>query len=120
MPMIKNRIFFFFSKLILGYPKIIPFSFPSLVDLNTPNLVVSCSLSSGSKPIVIEWLKNGKSLMNNGHRVTFKNEEMFSVLMIRDLSLDDVGNYTCIAKNSYGSDQYTSSLVIICKLSSIL
>lgn len=101
--------------LSLDFPKIIPFSFPYLVNLNTANLVVSCSLSSGSKPIVIEWLKNGQLMTKSDHRVTFKTEDMFSVLIIKDLKLDDIGNYTCVAKNTFGSDQYTSSLIIRCK-----
>lgn len=92
-----------------------PFSFPSLVDIETPFISISCVSSKGNKPITFEWLKNGKILTKIENRLTIRNEDMFSVLEIRDLTLDDVGNYTCLAKNTFGSDQYTSSLVIRCE-----
>lgn len=101
---------------ISGSPKIIPFSFPPMADIDMPFISVSCVSSKGAKPITFEWLKNGKTITGIEKSLTIRNEAMFSVLEIRDLILDHVGNYTCLAKNSFGSDQFTSSLVIRCKL----
>ena len=98
---------------ISDYPKINPFSFPPVVEINTPFVGVSCVLSAGTKPISFEWLKNGQSLNdNNDPSVTIRNEDMYSVLELKALTVNDVGNYTCIATNSQGSDQFTALLLM--------
>lgn len=99
--------------IISDSPKIKPFSFSSDIDTNTPFVVVSCILSKGSKPISFQWLKDGNLLINN-NRLTIRHEDMFSVLEFRKVNSEDIGNYTCVAKNSFGSEKYTSLLYIKC------
>lgn len=98
----------------LDSPKIKAFSFPSDIDTSTPFVSASCVLSKGTKPISFEWLKNGRSL-SNGNRLAIRHEDQFTILEIRNINASDVGNYTCLATNTFGSDKYTSLLVIKCK-----
>ena len=66
------------------------------------------SIEEGSFPIFFEWFKNSKPLKPNPD-VNYKieNSEMLSTLKIIKIDLNDVGNYTCIAKNTFGSDSQT-------------
>ena len=100
---------------ILGPPKIKPFLLNSDFDLNHP-FVTSCLLASGERPVSFEWLKNGKKISNDD-RIIIRYEQAYSVIEIKQLVNDDIGNYTCIAQNSLGSDEYTSELIIRCEYS---
>lgn len=95
-------------------PKIQPFTFNPGIELNTAT-VVSCIILRGKKPIVFQWLKDGKVISGDNNRLTIRNDNTFSSLEMRDLTIEDIGNYTCVAKNVHGSDQYTSPLLIKCK-----
>lgn len=96
-------------------PKVQPFSFPLNLNINSRFVVVSCILLSGDRPVSFKWLKNGQSLSVDSDRVIIKNDESFSVLEIRRLESQDVGNYTCRAHNSFGKDEKSSQLIIKCK-----
>ena len=108
-----NWLFYLY---ILGFPKINPFAFQTPININTPIVLIACTLSSGDKPLSFKWLKNGRNIYTSkDNRLTIRSDDTYSVLELKNLAHDDNGNYTCIANNSHGSDQYTSSLVIKCK-----
>ena len=71
--------------------------------------------ASGSRPLHFEWLKDGQILRHYGDRLTSytiattEDDTLFSIDKIR---LNDSGNYTCLVRNSYGSDSKTISLTI--------
>ena len=72
-----------------------------------------CAIEEGSFPIFFEWFKDSKPLKPSPN-VNYKieNSEMLSTLKIIKVDLNDVGNYTCIAKNTFGADSQTVNLNI--------
>ncbi|KAH9528840.1 hypothetical protein DERF_002756 [Dermatophagoides farinae] len=71
--------------------------------------------SSGSRPLHFEWLKDGQILRHYGDKLTSytisttEDDTLFSIDKIR---LNDTGSYTCLVRNSYGSDSKTISLTV--------
>lgn len=104
--MLSESSYFFFSSFNFNCfsdsPKLQPFSFPFDLNLKTPFVVVSCVLSSGNEPISFQWFKNGQPLSIDLNRIIIKNDKAFSVLELKKPNIDDIGNYTCLAKNAFG------------------
>lgn len=73
--------------------------------------VVTCATSQGTKPIEFKWVKDGKDI-ENVPNTSVLNQAGFSVLTVGPASKDNVGNYTCIAKNAFGKDSHTSVFVL--------
>ncbi|XP_053206048.1 cell adhesion molecule DSCAML1-like isoform X1 [Panonychus citri] len=98
-----------------GRPRIQPFTFPNEVNLNQPILVINCIVSSGDVPITFEWLKDGQSIQaenNNNVDIDVRNHEMYSILEMKNLKSKHIGNYTCVASNRFGTESFTSSLLM--------
>ena len=68
-----------------------------------------CSIIQGEE-VDFEWFFNNKKLDQNGKRRIISNEES-SELVIKSLSVDDLGDYKCLGKNKYGQDVQKASLV---------
>ncbi|KAH6921914.1 hypothetical protein HPB50_006459 [Hyalomma asiaticum] len=95
-----------------GPPRIFEFGFPPEVALGD-EVVVACAVKKGtSGPYTIAWRKDGKDVENDGHLSVFGQSKTSSVLRITGVQPEDVGNYTCAASNSFGSDSFTAQLVI--------
>lgn len=92
----------------------VDFQFPSNVKING-KITVSCMVESGSPPFHFEWLKNGLQLGKSSAHSILTGEEVSS-LTFRQVTPQDAGNYTCIVKNTDGSDSHTAPLYIKCKL----
>nr|XP_054924918.1 titin-like [Dermacentor andersoni] len=88
------------------------FSFPPEVTLGE-HVLVSCSVKKGDTGLHhMAWLKDGKN-MENSDRVSLSAQFSGSVtLRIANLRPEDVGNYTCVARNSFGSDSFTAPLLV--------
>ena len=56
-------------------------------------------------------MKDG-NLIQSGDHTKIKGDEEDSTLSIRSTKESDAGNYTCIAKNAFGSDSFTARLLI--------
>ncbi|XP_022655319.1 Down syndrome cell adhesion molecule-like protein Dscam2 isoform X3 [Varroa destructor] len=92
-------------------PQISPFKV--LEDLSEGKRVaLVCSVSSGTRPILFQWLKEGQTIENLPNVYTGQTGEYQASLQIENLSADHVGNYTCSAKNAYGSDQMSVAVVL--------
>lgn len=91
-------------------PKIIPFSFPPDLTVDTPVVVVSCIVSAGDKEISFKWLKNNIRLFSKDSKIKITNHPMYSTLELQHLAGEDIGNYTCVAENSFGSGFYSAIL----------
>ena len=81
---------------------------------------VYCAVEKGSLPVFFEWFKNSNSLKPSPD-VNYKIEftKISSTLIIENVEINDQGNYTCIAKNPFGSDSKIVLLNIkgMCKVS---
>ena len=94
----------------LAGPRIVKFEFP--LDLQVGQRTsVPCLVSSGSPPYKFEWIKDGLVISSN-ERTSIGEFEGVSTLVIKETSIEDAGNYTCIAKNAFGSDSFTAKLTL--------
>ena len=65
--------------------------------------------AEGSQPISYTWTKDGKPLNLK------KYEAHKFTLRIGNVAISDKGNYTCTASNSFGSNSYRYTLLVIGK-----
>ncbi|KOB69582.1 Uncharacterized protein OBRU01_16502, partial [Operophtera brumata] len=72
---------------------------------------ITCNIVSGDPPIYFSWLKDGKK-MPASLKITERSSELFSVLIIKRVSLEHCGKYTCIATNHVGKVNQTADLYI--------
>ncbi|XP_053206683.1 cell adhesion molecule DSCAM-like isoform X6 [Panonychus citri] len=100
-----------FSVNAIGQPKVQPFTFPNEIQLNQPLLAIFCNALDGEKPIHFEWLKDGQPI-NQNHDNVIRNHDMGSLLELRNMKRDHIGNYTCLARNHIGTDSFTSTLLM--------
>jgi hypothetical protein len=70
-------------------------------------------MSKGTKPVFFQWNKNGINLSKNPES-SFKIEtfEDYSQIRIKTVDRNDSGNYSCIARNEFGSDIQSTLLVV--------
>ncbi len=71
------------------------------------NISFECS-ASGVPPPSVTW-KKGKTQLTIGGRLTTST----SGLMITNITTGDAGDYTCVANNSAGTKELTSSLLSV-------
>lgn len=75
-------------------------------------LLLHCGLGKGSPPIAFSWRKDGVPVVTNDKLRIVHNDEFQETLQIQELGVGQIGNYTCIAKNAYGSDQMNVAVVL--------
>lgn len=62
-----------------------------------------CQLNSGNLPISFSWFHFNQLIRSNfSHEIVDSKEN--SQLIIKEMSLDNNGEYSCKAENSFGSD----------------
>lgn len=71
------------------------------------NISFGCSASGVPTPDVV-WKKDS-DVISNGGRFSISS----SGLLITDIKTDDVGDYVCVASNSAGTKELTSSLMFV-------
>ena len=77
-------------------------------------LLVGCTVVTGSKPISFVWRKNSEVLSGSDIRVDA--ELGSSSLVLSNISINDRGSYSCTAKNSFGEDTKSADLQISGKI----
>ncbi|KAH7976768.1 hypothetical protein HPB52_019145 [Rhipicephalus sanguineus] len=93
-------------------PRVFEFNFPPEVALGD-EIIVGCAVKKGtSGPYRIAWQKDSKDVEKDGRLSVFGESKTSAALRITGVRPEDVGNYTCVAKNSFGSDSFTAQLVI--------
>ncbi|KAG8174361.1 hypothetical protein JTE90_011413 [Oedothorax gibbosus] len=83
---------------------------PDMVSIGD-NVVATCALRGGSKPIKFKWSKDDQD-MKKMSNVVVENSNDYSLLTISSATRENMGNYTCSVENKFGKDQSSSNLVI--------
>lgn len=93
-------------------PKIQAFFFSPDLSMGDTAVVI-CAVKRGSRgPHTLSWLKDSRGLAED-HRVSVSRQsDMLCTLTIRDVGPDDVGNYSCVARNARGEDTFTAPLAV--------
>ena len=70
---------------------------------------ISCSIKRGTLPVHFQWLHNGKEIQSHSkYKIT--NSEISSQFFIGKIQATDIGNFTCMATNAFGTDSVTESV----------
>lgn len=103
-------LFVFISRSVLceEVPKLNPLSIPESLTIHSRARLL-CVASFGDQPIDFQWLKNGVILTSEKIE---QLDEWTSSLTIQSLSLEHIGNYTCKASNSVGTNHVTAPLFV--------
>ncbi|XP_058830387.1 cell adhesion molecule Dscam2 isoform X2 [Topomyia yanbarensis] len=91
-------------------PVIEPFSFPKNIKVGG-RAQLTCSVSSGDMPVYFSWKKDGLSIPLNLQAIE-KKEEFFTLLILKDISAQHSGTYTCFALNAAAQVNYTAELLV--------
>ncbi|GFU28493.1 titin [Nephila pilipes] len=73
---------------------------------------VVCLVKTGSQPITFLWYKNGDEFIISNKKMSIENSPVTSALILNSVTSENDGNYTCVAKNSLGSDRHSAVLKI--------
>lgn len=84
---------------------------PIIRTKTSEKIVIHCTIKKGTGPFKIDWMKDGIFVASNDN-IRISGDEEISNLIIKSTEEADTGNYTCVAKNAFGSDSFTSQLVI--------
>ncbi|XP_075730367.1 opioid-binding protein/cell adhesion molecule-like [Rhipicephalus microplus] len=99
---------------VSGPPKVQEFKFASLLSLGD-TVIVNCVVRKGSRgPYKLVWFKNGQELdaAANGNVLVSHQGDSISTLTLKDIAVEDNGNYTCVATNAAGSDEASAFLTV--------
>ena len=79
--------------------------------IENQDIKLNCDLLKGSKPVKFGWFFDDEPIKEN-ERLQIETRRDASSLTIRELSVDSVGKYKCLASNDQGSDQQTATLYV--------
>ncbi|OQR76625.1 Down syndrome cell adhesion molecule protein 1-like [Tropilaelaps mercedesae] len=92
-------------------PRISPIKTPEDLE-EGQRLLIVCGILKGTQPISFAWRRNSSPILENADIKISHNEDYQETLHIMKLNADHVGNYTCSAKNAFGSDQMSVQVVL--------
>jgi Down syndrome cell adhesion protein 1 len=98
-------------------PQIVPFSFGDETINLDDSLSVTCISNKGNLPLEIQWYFRGEDnierrLYTNDGIVISRAGNRMSSLAIESVKRRNSGSYSCIAKNSAGQTNFTTTLTI--------
>ncbi|XP_075730369.1 neural cell adhesion molecule 1-like [Rhipicephalus microplus] len=96
---------------VTGVPRLQSSGFPNELSLGEET-VATCFVKKGSAgPYSLAWHKEGEPVRNSD-RVVVTVKSTSTALSIDGVQVEDIGNYTCSATNSAGTDALTLPLLI--------
>ncbi|KAK7075666.1 hypothetical protein SK128_023683 [Halocaridina rubra] len=96
---------------VMDPPVILPFTFPA--EVRDGQLIqVSCAVTVGDDPITLHWYKDGVPLMSSPEYLINSMDSKLSLLLLRSVSDEHRGIYTCQAYNPAGSSQSSAELIV--------
>ncbi|XP_022257099.1 Down syndrome cell adhesion molecule-like protein 1 isoform X1 [Limulus polyphemus] len=103
-----------FTNVLFAYAlvpvKIQPFSFPQAPE-EGKTIQVTCGVEEGDDPVKFTWLKNG-NIVHSADHLTILTHKRLSVLIVNNVNVNDIGNYSCLATNPGGEDKFSSELLV--------
>lgn len=96
------------SDAVCERPDLYPLMVPQNIGLGDP-IDIFCTLRKGSLPVSFTWFLNGQILTDTTN-IKITHGPRKSDCSVERLVPENIGNYTCQAKNQYGADN-TSVLV---------
>ena len=100
----------FCAATLASAPRIVPFALSNDIEMGQRVSIV-CSLKEGTPPISFSWRRDGLPVSQKDELSVLNNGEYQETLQIAAVSPNHVGNYTCAAKNAFGSDQISVALL---------
>jgi len=97
---------------LIEAPKILSLPQQNIIPIGSP-FRIYCSTFAGDKPLFFQFSKNGQLLTstpNTNYKI--ENSEDLSLFSIKSVERNDSGNYSCIARNAFGTDSQTVQLLI--------
>lgn len=104
-------------------PKLVQWAREAVQYYEGSTLVLSCSLAMSNaqgNPLKFIWFKQAKqlsssnnNLFSNNNRLSIETLADYSFLRVADLRSSDSGAYTCVASNSFGQEDRTTTQVIV-------
>ncbi|OQR79154.1 Down syndrome cell adhesion molecule protein 1-like [Tropilaelaps mercedesae] len=91
-------------------PQVVPFRIVEYLE-EGQRLGIVCSVSKGSLPIGFQWRKDNALVISNEYLKILHHEDYQESLQILGLSTQHIGNYTCSARNAFGSDQMSVEVI---------
>lgn len=64
--------------------------------------------------MTFKWLKNGREIATTNN-IQVRSFPEFSTVIIDSLSVDDAGNFTCVASNRGFTESFTTVLQVLGK-----
>jgi hypothetical protein len=93
-------------------PELSPF-LPKKIQTEGSSYLLLCHMIAGNKPVFFQWSKNGISLTNKPEsKYKVDNFKDYSQFGIESVDRSDSGNYSCIARNAFGSDIQSTLLIV--------
>ncbi|GAB6030519.1 hypothetical protein CHUAL_007381 [Chamberlinius hualienensis] len=93
-------------------PKITPFSFQGDPLLEGSVARLSCVVYQGDLPIVIEWLKDDRPLLDDPAVKVREIDDYSSILTIDKVARRHSGTFTCKVRNNAAATQQSAILVV--------
>ena len=90
-------------------PEILPFAFPSAVQ-EGQLLQVACTVTKGDDPVTIQWYKDDQPLQSSPAFVINAVDSRLNFLILRGVSFEHTGVYSCVAVNSAGRARVQAEL----------